>query len=209
MHLIVTDSVAMLLGAAAVVLLILAAFWIIKRRRDIRQAETGRLLRVAEESNRILREDIDEARSGKAELVATLEALRKAYVCTYKEKFAVLGELCDAYLASQGRTDKADYLYRRVERLIAYISDDRLHGRFEEQIDRDLNDIVRHLKADLGIVDKRESRFICYCIVGFDPQMIGTMLGMSLSNVYSKKSRLKKKIRELDSPYKEYYLRRL
>lgn len=217
-----------LLGAAIFILMMLVVFDVLKRRRDRRHAETERMLRIAEESSRILKENfdverqdllermdsysrqIDKVRSDEAELSATLESLRKAYAVTYKEKFAAIGELCDAYMAARDRADKTDYMYRRVEKLIAYISDDdKLHRKFEGQINRDLNDIIRHLKEDLGNVDKKESRFICYCIVGFNPEMIATILGLSLSNVYSKKSRLKKKIREMDSPYREDYLQML
>ena len=140
----------------------------------------------------------------------TLEDLRQTYVSTYKDKFSAIGELCNAYMNSNSRSDKKEYIVRRVEKLIAYISDDdKLHAQFESQINRDLNNIVKHLKADLGDVDKKESRFICYCIVGFEPEMIGSILGLSVSNVYTKKSRLKERIRGLDSPYKDEYLRML
>ena len=188
-----------------------------KHKRDKREKEVERLLKIGEESNKLLTEanenlqgQVTSLQISTGELEKTLINLRKAYVATYKDKFSAIGELCNAYMYSDKRTDKKEFIVRKVESLIAYISDDdRLHMRFENQINKDLNNIIKHLKADLGDVDKKESRFICYCIVGFAPEMIGSILGLSISNVYTKKSRLKERIRGLDSPYKEEYLRML
>lgn len=175
----------------------------IKYKRDKREKDVERLLKIGEEANKLLKQTNED-------LQTTLEDLRKAYVSTYKDKFSAIGELCNAYMDSSSRTDKKDYIVRRVENLIAYISDDdKLHARFENQINKDLNNIVKHLKADLGDVDKKESRFICYCIVGFEPEMIASILNLSVSNVYTKKSRLKERIRGMDSPFKDEYLRML
>ena len=189
-----------ILGLCLLFLLSLGYF---KQKKDKREKEMERLLTIGEEANKLLTQTNED-------LQTTLEDLRKSYVSTYKDKFSAIGELCNAYMDSSSRTDKKDYIVRRVENLIAYISDDdKLHARFESQINKDLNNIVKHLKADLGDVDKKESRFICYCIVGFDPEMIGSILNLSISNVYTKKSRLKERIRGLDSPYKDEYLRML
>lgn len=198
--------------------------WISKLKRERKEQELDRLLKIGEESNKLLQQananleqekedlqkQVEEIRLGGAELEKTLESLRKNYANTYKDKFTAIGALCNAYLESKNRIDNKDYIFRKVENLIAYISDDdKLHMRFENQINKDLNNIVKHLKSDLGDIDKKESRFICYCIVGFDPEMIATILGLSLSNVYTKKSRLKERVRNMDSPYKEDYLRML
>lgn len=189
-----------ILGLCLLFLLSLGYF---KQKKDKREKEMERLLTIGEEANKLLTQTNED-------LQTTLEDLRKSYVSTYKDKFSAIGELCNAYMDSSSRTDKKDYIVRRVENLIAYISDDdKLHARFESQINKDLNNIVKHLKADLGDVDKKESRFICYCIVGFAPEMIGSILNLSISNVYTKKSRLKERIRGLDSPYKDEYLRML
>ena len=204
-------SLRISLVATALFILLLITFWCIKRKRDRRQAETERLLRMTEDANRILRQDFDRERHDlQGQMEETLESLRKTFAEVYKKKFSTIGELCNAWLFSKDRKDKAEYISHKVEEMIVHISsEDKLHRKFENQINRDLDDIVKHLKADLNIDDLNESRFICYCIVGFEPGMIATLLGLTLSNVYTKKSRLKEKIRGLDSPYKEAYLRML
>lgn len=207
----------LLLAVLGSCIFFIVAVGYIKYRRDKHEKEVNRLLRIGEESNKLLKQANDELqgqvdllKQSNGELETTLAVLRKEYVSAYKDKFSAIGELCNAYMDSNNRTDKKDFIVRKVENLIAFISDDdKLHMRFENQINNDLNNIVKHLKADLGDINKKDRRFICYCLVGFEPEMIGSILGMSISNVYTKKSRLKEKIRVLDSPYKEEYLRML
>ncbi len=219
------------------------------RRQNRKRVELERLLRLYEESNRMLKKsravieqksDIYKLKSesllGEIESVRRqmedqqsrydhilieekeisqglqekLDALRMGYAVAYKEKYSAIGELCNAYLSSKDRTDKKEVIYRRVEKLIAYISeDDKLHKRFEDQINKDLDNIITYLREDFGESYENDSRFICYWIVGFEPEMISTILGLSLSNVYTKKSRWRERIKKLDSPHREEYLRML
>ena len=114
------------------------------------------------------------------------------------------------YLKTQGKTEETrkTAIYGKVKDIIAFIGEDKKqHALFEEQINRDLDDIVAHLKADLGNVSDEDSRFICYTIAGFDTNIVATLLNLSVSNVYTKRSRLRERIRKLDSPHKEQYLR--
>lgn len=197
--------------ALSLSLFFLLLLLIMQRKYGQRKKEMECILKLGEESNRMLRQSNEalqlRQRQEYKETEEKLENLRKAFIVNYKEKFSSIGELCKAYIESQSKSDRKDAIIHKVEDLIAYISDDdRLHARFEEQINGDLDNVIRRLKADLGGVDQKESRFICYCIVGFDPEMIATILGLSLSNVYTKKSRLKERIRNLDSQYKDEYL---
>ena len=211
-HIIKLKLLLVLLGCC---LFFLVSLMYLKNKKKKREREVEQAIRIGAESNKLLRKinedlqgQLNLLKSNSEELESALEDLRKTFVSTYKDKFTAIGELCSAYMDLDNRVDKKDYIIRRVEHLISYISDDeKQHARFEQQINKDLNNIVKHLKADLGVIDKKESRFICYCIVGFEPEMIGSILGLSLSNVYTKKSRLREKIRNLESPYKDEYLR--
>ena len=167
----------------------------------------NRMSLLLKESNDVLERENQELKSKNSEYEEERVKLRKSFATIYKDRFATIGELCKAFFDSKGRKDQKDIIYYRVERLIAGISDDnKLHSKFEAQINRELNDIITHLKNDLGKIDKADERFICYLIAGFAPQTISSILDMSMSNVYTKKSRLRERIKKLDSPYKEEYL---
>lgn len=180
------------------------------RQRLLRMKEReneNRISLLLKESNDVLERENQELKSKNSEYEEERVKLRKSFATIYKDRFATIGELCKAFFDSKGRKDQKDIIYYRVERLIAGVSDDnKLHSKFEAQINSELNDIITHLKNDLGKIDKADERFICYLIAGFAPQTISSILDMSMSNVYTKKSRLRERIKKLDSPYKEEYL---
>ena len=143
------------------------------------------------------------------ELKEQYKTLQQSYTDLFKDQFDAVNALCKTYLKNQGKTEETrkTAIYGKVKDILAFIGEDKKqHALFEEQINRDLDNIVAHLKADLGNVSDEDSRFICYTIAGFDTNIVATLLNLSVSNVYTKRSRLRERIRKLDSPYKEQYL---
>ncbi len=165
------------------------------------------VLRLLENSNHMLEQENTELKSKTIEYERERYKARHSFISVYKDRFSMMGELYKIFLDSKNRQDEKEAVYYRVEHLISDIStDDNLFARLESQINHDFDDMVIHLKKDLGCVDKKEVRFICYLIVGLDPQIIASLLNLSVSNVYTKKSRLRDRIKNMDSPYKDDYL---
>ena len=194
--------------------------FIIKRKHKREKEEAERLIQLSEESNQLLKNmtaDLEtkvamlESTSNAltSEMQAKIESLQQLYGQLFKGQFSTISELCKTYLRTMGKGEdfSKEQIYRKVKDMLEYISDDKeLHAQFEAQIDKKLDNIISHLKADLGEMSQLDERFLCYTIAGFDSRTIATLLGLSLANVYTKKSRLKDRIYELDSPYKEFYV---
>ena len=143
-----------------------------------------------------------------AEQNNSIDMLRSELAQSYKKQFLTIGELCFTYLTKQDKKDVKDHIYKKVVNMIANISDDKkLHKKLEDQINAELDNILINMRADMPDLTDEDMRFISYCIVGFDATIISTILNISCSNVYTKKSRFKSRIKELDSPRKEHYLR--
>ena len=137
-----------------------------------------------------------------------LERLKTSFADVYKKRFTAIGDLCFAYLTKQNRKDIKDHIYRKVEKLVANITlDDKMHFQLERQLNLELDNIIAHLRLDMPKMTNEDIRFICYCIIGFDAALISTIFNMSESNVYTKKFRIKSRIKALESQYKEQYLR--
>lgn len=191
------------------------------RRREKERIAADNLIRIAEETNALLLqsksaleaqvEEMESAgRKASVEYQSKISSLQQSYIQLFKGQFSTIADLCRTYLRTKrnGENFSKDQIYRKVKDMLEYISDDKnLHAQFEAQIDKRLDNIISHLKADLGEMSQLDERFLCYTIVGFDSRTIATLLGLSLANVYTKKSRLKDRIYELDSPYKEFYVR--
>lgn len=172
----------------AFLLVLGAILFALRRKHEKEKQESERLIQIAEETARMMQ-------------------LSNAQL--FRSQFSTIGDLCRTYFKTEksGEYYQKEAVYRRVQDLLSNISaDDQLHAQFEAQINHDLDGIIDHLKADLGELSPTDERFLCYMIAGFDSSTISSILGLSLGNVYTKRSRLKDRIRQLDSPYKEQYL---
>lgn len=192
---------ALLLGATLL-------YFCFERRRRIQLAEKDRILRLSEESARIL----EEANANLKRQAHTTElsqaSLRKSYAQMFKKQYVALGALCDSYFYPQSsKMERAERVLTKVENLLAYISeDDVLHSRLEEQIDNELGGIMTQLRQDLGPLPKTDARVLCYHILGFRASTISTILNSSPNAVYIRLSRIREKITHLETPNKERYL---
>ncbi len=143
-----------------------------------------------------------------AEQNHSIDMLRSELAQSYKKQFSVIGELCLTYLTKQDRKDVKDHIYKKVVNMIANISDNKkLHKRLEDQINAELDNILINMRVDMPELTDDDIRFISYCIIGFDATIISTILNISCSNVYTKKSRYRSKIKQLSSANKNFYLR--
>ena len=178
------------------------------RVRLMKERENDRqMLRLLDETKRVLEQENAALKSKYDKSEEERGKARLSLASVYKGKFATMGELCKIYLGLNDRSDKKEVIYYRVEQIISEINgDNNLFDKFESRINQDLNGILVHMKKDLGIADKKDERFICYLIAGLDSQTIAMLLNLSVPNVYTKRSRLRERIRKLNSPYKDDYL---
>lgn len=197
---------------SAVILLIAVLLFIVlllyQRVKLMKERENDRQMsRLLDETKRVLEQENAVLKSKYEKCDEERKKVRLSLASVYKEKFATLGELCKIYLNLNDRSNRKELIYYRVEHLISEINDDdKLFGRFESQINQDLDGILVRMKEDLGIVNKKDEHFICYLIAGLDTQTIAMLLNLSVPNVYTKRSRLRDRIKKLDSTYKEDYL---
>lgn len=207
-------QVIIMVAALFIIVIIASIFAIIllfSRLKRIKEREiSDRMLTLAEDTNRFMSEKNNQLIELNARYENERDTLRKSFVSIYKDKFTAVGELCRTFVESKDRADKKELIYYRVENLIADIlNDDKRHLKFEERINSDLDNIITHLKEDLGDLDRKDVRLLCYLIAGFDTSTISAVLNMTATNIYTKKSRFKDRIRHLDSIYREDYLRML
>ena len=168
------------------------------RRRERIQIEMENLTRMFNETNTTLLQTTSAYRS-----------LQHSYIALFKNQFETIESLCRTYLHYSRKPEETrkNAIYKRVTDILSHIGKDRKYNAlFEDQINRELDDIVLHLKEDLNIVKNEDILFVCYTIAGFDYKLVAALLNISLANVYTKRFRLKERILQLDSPHKEYYL---
>lgn len=192
--------IALILGIVAISSVCIVVLLSKNRKK---QKEIESYLKMAEAASLQLDKYAEEVTSQSAKI----KSMQKIYAQMYKKQFATISELCLSYFLKQDKKNVKDFIYRKVENIVMGISsDNKLHFQLERQINKELNNILLHLKEDIPTLSKEDIRFVCYCIIGFDANLISIILNLSASNIYTKKSRLRSKINMLDSPYKEQYL---
>lgn len=103
------------------------------------------------------------------------------------------------WMDQNGRSSDADVIktLRKDIREICALEKD--YRALENRLNKDLDNIVVHLKTDLGIVGRpNEERFLCFWLIDLKPDMIAELLGISINNVYVKSHRLEERIRKLE-----------
>ena len=180
------QRLSFVLSGIITVLLLSMIIVLLERKRRRALATEQSILRLYEESKEVN------------------NSLRKDFVALYEQQFAQLGELCKAYI----HTDKVGALYHRMRFLLGDLqADDQLFSKLEQTIDAGCDGIVSHLRNDIEGVTEQDIRFFCFNLLGLSNDSIAVLTGVETSTVYSRRSRLKKRILSSDTPYKEILLK--
>lgn len=192
----------MMLMIVTLASLILVSVIISLARRRLRKAdeEKMKMRRLADEADRM-------AADTRAEYDRELSGLRNAFAKLHKERFSSLKSLCDLYLSTKRLNSRKDRIYAKVESIISFINTDEDSWKsFESKIDRSLDGIVTKLRTELNGVSETDVKLFCYSIIRLDGESISSITGLTTSNLYSRKSRLKDRILTENPPHKEEFL---
>ena len=79
-------------------------------------------------------------------------------------------------------------------------------GYLQNRINRHMDGLLDRLQADLR-PDWEDRQLVCFCVIGLSHREMAALLHCdSVREVYRRKERLRKRIRELISPYRDEYL---
>lgn len=191
-----------------VVLAVVAAF----RYRLKKQEEERNMLADLADSLKVQLKQAEAEQAQEREGVEQkLSSLRSEYARMYKAQFKRLGELAETVLVAGSRRDSQKFVYEKVQEMVGGISGDRSgQNQFEKAINRDLDGIMEHFRAEFPQYGEDDYRFVSYAFVGFDATTILLIMKMpSQASVYMRKSRIKKAIISSEAPHKERFLEML
>jgi tetratricopeptide (TPR) repeat protein len=206
-----TKQYEVLIVLVALIVLIVVLLVIIRQRTELFRKERIKIAEIAESMRTRLKESEETRILLRQEIASkeqTLSKLRTEYSFIYKNQFKRLGELCETFLLANERRDSQRIVYEKVHELIKDINGDKAgHERFESMVNKSLEDIMIHFREDFPSLKEEDYRFVCYTFVGFDATTLCIIFNMpSLASVYTRKSRIKKKIQESSVSFKKDYL---
>lgn len=113
------------------------------------------------------------------------------------------GTYCD--LSDTKQLDKR--ISREVRRLMDDYVDGDTYQEMERIVDSCNDNVMSLLREEIRLNDEKDYRLICYNLVGLSANTISVFVQISPNNIYQKRSRLKKQIKESDALHRDLFLR--
>lgn len=189
-----------LLLVTSLLLLILGIMAGLHRRRIVRlKQERDRMAEIADMVGARLKEASAARQDDSARL-------RAAYTDLYRTQFNTLSALCEAYFMEKKNNSDRGKILKQVEELFKDInSDTNGQARFEKMIDRELDNAMSELRAEVPGLSETDCRFASCVFAGLDTMALLAIFGIPSKNaVYVRKNRIKTKIQDSDAPRKDY-----
>lgn len=174
---------------------VLAVRKIKKERNERKQMES-----LLENANAMLNDFNEEMRT-------SLSVLHDSFSRLYKEQFSSLKSLCTLYLSTKTMDSRKDRIYSEVESILSFLNTDNKKWKsFESNVNRRLGNVVANLRQEIPGLNEIDVKLFCYSIIKLDAETISTITGLTTSNIYSRKSRLKDRIASSNSVHKDEFL---
>ncbi|MBP3203493.1 MAG: hypothetical protein J6M31_07830 [Bacteroidales bacterium] len=118
----------------------------------------------------------------------------------YREQFSEIRNCLErAIVLKDEKTAREQYI-QRLEHQLAFFSSKDWQAERELFIDQRTGGIMTSLRRNVNRLKDDDYQFLVFLILGFDATLICMITGMSSSNYYTRKSRLKEKILSADTP---------
>lgn len=168
----------------------------IKKERD----ERKQMESLLENANAMLNDFNEELRT-------SLSVLHDSFSRLYKEQFSSLKSLCTLYLSTKTLDSRKERIYSEVESILSFLNTDNKKWKsFESNVNKRLGNVMANLRQEIPDLNEIDVRLFCYSIIKLDAETVSTITGLTTSNIYSRKSRLKDKIASSNSVHKEEFL---
>ena len=185
-----------------IVVSIITTCFIIRRFIHIQRERTNHYLLLSEKAsieykrltdNLIERQDMESRLKG---LVAS--------------RFELIEKLGRKYYEKENTAIQQTNMFQQVKQIILECSKNpKMRQELETIVNLCHDNAMMKLKNDFPSMKESDIQLLCYIFAGFSPQVISLFMKNNITNVYTRKSRLKLQIKSSDSDNKELFLKLL
>ena len=150
----------------------------------------------------------EQLRYHKKKLLEYQQKELRSYVQLYRNQYKDIGRLYYCWIRTDGDSRQDKERIDAVDELLEKVNggEDGM-GLMKEDINQCFDNVLIHLESDYPKIGPAAFHLFCYLAVGFDYYLIVELLGLPGKNaLYTRKSRLKKGLQSLNTPYKDSYL---
>lgn len=187
--------------ATAVILLLVVAAGVllVRQRMRLQRERYERELLLAGEVREKYRELVRQT-----EQTLHAENRMKGILAT---RFDIVDRLGKTLYERENTASGQAAMTRQVKRLIdGFAADGEMLPELERIVDIVHDNAMRKLRHDFPGMKQADIRLLCYIFGGFSPQVISLFMHDSVANIYARKSRLKTRIRNSESPERELFI---
>lgn len=156
---------------------------------------------------------LDQLRDSKARIgerlasIQHVESRLRKSISTQLERLDQLGRTFYEKPTSKAQQES---IYRQVKQFFDSLSSDTdAHRELERTVNALNDDILIKLREQFPKFKPSDVDLLCYIYAGFSAQIISVIVGDSVSNIYTRKSRLKTKISNSKVPDRELFITRM
>lgn len=122
-------------------------------------------------------------------------------------RYELLNELTNTYYETSGSKADREAIYQKVKKAIDRMAGNRKEMQELESIVNEYCDnAMAHIHAELPELPYDDTVLLCYIYAGFSAKAIHLFTKNSISNIYSRKSRLREHIKQSDAPHRQQLL---
>lgn len=153
---------------------------------------------------------IDNIRASKDRIIERLTDKEGQLKELVLSRFEILDQLGRAFYERTNTKAQQEAIYKQVKTFFTNLSSDPATKRDLEMIVNTVNeDIVIKLRDQFPKLKPADIDLLCYMYAGFSTQIISVLMNDSVTNIYTRKSRLKTRISMSEAPDKEFFIQKL
>ncbi len=153
---------------------------------------------------------IDNIRASKDHIIEHLADKKDRLKELVLSRFDILDQLGRAFYERDNTKAQQETIYKQVKNFFTDLSSNTATRKELEGIINMVNDnIIVKLREQFPKIKTSDIDLLIFCYAGFSAQIISVIIDDSVSNIYTRKSRLKTRISTSDVPDKELFLRHL
>ena len=123
------------------------------------------------------------------------------------ENYKTAFELCSEYYIYGQTASRYRRIFKQMEALVESLSDNQEYRIIESTVNQFKQNIMAKARTDFHNLKEEDFRLLCYLYAGFSSNTISLLMNYEkVDTVYSRKSRLKRKIENSESPMKKFFL---
>lgn len=133
------------------------------------------------------------------EITRKLDEAQERFQRERLSRFRQMGRLGSTVWQVDRKRIDEELAWKELKEQLGYIHQIQ-HGGTEliHRLDQELDGAISRMRQDLGLRGKpKEVLFLCCCILDMDPVFVSDIMGISIDNVYKKKSRYRAKVEAL------------